>query len=348
MTYPTLTFASARALIQGCIASRQNMLLLGAPGVGKSSLVLGLDDPRPVEVIIASTCDPTDFGGLPVVQGDSFTRIPMAQIRRAANEPIILFFDEITTAAPSVQAACLRGLSERVFGDIKLHPDTIMIAAGNPPEQAPGGYDLAPPTVGRFGIWNFEPTNAEFREYFATLGDDGSDLRSWAEDFSATASHAPDLIQAVPPESAVRDAAQWAAPRNWERAFRILAACPGADDTLQFSILAGCVGESGAASYLGIRKLRAHLPSVESIVADPEGAPVPETVEYQIGALGLLANVAATDTGSAWLYASRLRPEVGAACAAALKAKPWRGKKHTAAGRRAMAKLVGRVGAALR
>jgi len=347
-TYPVLDFTTARVLVAAACRSGQNVLLMGAPGVGKSALMLGLDDPRPRGVIIASTCDPTDFGGIPVVQGDRFSRIPMAQIRRAADEPMILFLDEITTAAPAIQAACLRGLSERVFGDVRLHPETVIVAAGNPIEQAPGGFDLAAPVVGRFGIWTFRPTLDEFRGYFAELGDEGSPLRAWAEDWAATTQHEPGLVEIDPPEASIQDGAQWAAPRNWERAFRMLAATDAPSDDLQFLILSGCVGQHAAASYLGIRKLRAHLPSVAQIADDPESAMVPETIDYQIGALGLLANVASIETGAAWIYASRLRPEVAMACASALRRRPMRGKKHAAAGRKAQVKLMGQIGRALK
>lgn len=358
-TYENLSFSAASlAVVRAHVGANQPLLLMGPPGVGKTALAAALAEmfDLPLETIIASTCDPTDFGGFPVVRPDgAFDRVPMRQIQNASQRPSLLFLDEISTAAPEVQAALLRGCSgDRTFGDCVLHADTVIMAAANPPEQAPGGHELAAPLTGRFSIYDFCPTLPEVFEYFNDLGEDGSTLRAMALDLTATAEHMPELFQLRPPQAAVVDGALWAAPRDWEAGLRTCAVAKDDpaidfDEDLAYTILAGRIGEQAATGFIAVRKLRVHLPTVADICADPESALMPENPDYQIGALGLLAQVAATEPGAAWIYALRLSDEIKAAAGRALLRRlPSGGSdRFTAPGRKARARIIGQVGADL-
>ena len=350
--YPTLSFGNAD-LIKGCIKADQPVLLIGSPGVGKTSLMhdLAAEVGLPLVVIIASTCDPTDFGGFPVVRADgAFDRVPMRAIRTASDKPCLLFLDEISTAPPQVQATLLQGVWAREFGDVTLHEGTRIVAAANPADQAPGGYELAAPLIGRFSVYDFDPTIDEVRGYFNKLGAEDSKLREFAIDLAATSQHAPELFQMHPPQAAVTEGAKWASPRDWERGMRSWAEMEGSPIDVVSLILGGAVGETMADAFIGIRKLRVHLPTVQDILKDPEKAKMPAEVDHQIGALGLLANVAQTDVWPAWVYCERLAEEVGAAATRALlamsrdstKKSKWRTK-----GQKALTNMLGKIGAAL-
>lgn len=349
-TYSQLSFSTGRVVLRAHIEANQPVLIMGSPGVGKTTIVgdVARELGRKCWVLIASTYESVDFGGLPKDNGEAFDRIPCRQILEASKEPGILFFDEITTASPQVQAALLRGILERVFGDVRLHPDTVIVAAANPVDQAPGGYEMAPPLTGRFSIYDFAPKLPEVQGYFNRLGNEDSQLRELALDLAATWEHAPDLLQLDPPQAAINEGAKWASPRDWDRALNVWATCPTAGDDLAYQLLAGSVGEHAAAGFMGIRKLRVHLPGIGEIVKDPAGVKVPDDPTYQVGAIGLLANVASQDCYSAWIYAARLRDEIGAAAARALLSR----KRHGAAKRKqlgnlALTKLLGRIGADL-
>jgi hypothetical protein len=104
------------------------------------------------------------------------------------------------------------------------------------------------------------------------------------------------------------------------------------------------VGEEKAAGFLGIRKLRKHLPSVDEIHAKPDKAKVPEQRDRQIAALGLLSRVADKDTWAAWVYADRLLPEIAAASGRVLMTRTPRGKsKWAQPGKQAQVKLLAKV-----
>src|SRR6202042_2804518 len=62
----------------------------------------------------------------------------------------LVFFDEISTAPPAVQAALLRVVLERTVGDLTLPDAVSVVAAANPPERAADGWALSPPLANRF------------------------------------------------------------------------------------------------------------------------------------------------------------------------------------------------------
>lgn len=129
------------------------MLFWGPPGVGKTAAVdrttraAGL----PLEVVLASIREPADFAGLPIVtEGGVRLAAPDWARRLATHGRGAAFLDEVSTATPATQAALLRVVLDRVVGDCALPPGVRILAAANPPEQAAGGWDLAPPLAMRF------------------------------------------------------------------------------------------------------------------------------------------------------------------------------------------------------
>lgn len=360
-TYPDADFRTARCILLAAAKSRRNVLLLGSPGIGKTALLESAEFlallaaetgiKRVTRTIIASQCDPIDSRGVIHLHDGVADMVPIGVLREACERPILLFLDELTTAPSSVFNSFLRMLSERVVGDTPLHPDTIIVAAGNPLHQVAGGGDMPCMVTGRFSpILNLVPAREEVISWFERYGDPGSALRAWAVDFAATLAVSPDLLQMDPPDASINGGASWGAPRAWANGLAVVAAMPvGAPEGVEYTILAGSVGKHGAASFLGIRKLRVHLPSVEMIDKDPGTALVPDNADYQIGALGLLAHVAEINSFAAWIYADRLRPEIGAAASSMLLRRPDCGPKGMAtAGQRAKIKAVARVGSALR
>jgi DNA polymerase III delta prime subunit len=316
---PRVNIAQARLALMTAMEANVPVLFIGDPGVGKTAVTnaVARELKIPCATLIGSTCDPTDIGGLPVVRigGNGLDRIPLNVINQVAEKPGLLFLDEIATAPPAVQAAMLRGLLERVFGDVALHPDSRVCGATNPPEQSPGGSELSAPLIGRVMMMHFQPSAEEVQSYFEDLGDDGSKLRAEASDFSLTCRVAPDLLEIAIPKSAEQGNVPWGAPRAWERAVRMLAALPeGTERTMQANVLAGNIGRPRAVQYMAIRDMRLQLPSVDDILRDPEAVMVPKEHDKQIGAVGLVARVAERDKWCGYIYANRLIPELRAAC----------------------------------
>ena len=321
---PTVSFSEASDLLTIAMSANTPVLLLGDPGIGKSALaqLVAQRISKPLVTLLGSTMDPTDVAGIPFLRmdGKAVDRFPLEAIRQACEAPCVLFLDEISCAPPAVQAALLRLILERKAGDATLHEGTRVMAAANPPEQAPAGFELSAPLMGRVCAVKLRPKMEEVLDFFASVGVEGSKLRQHCEDFALTCAAQPDLLQIDIPADCVTGNAPWGAPRSWERALRSQAQ---ADEMGMLTTAAdacaalmdGSVGKRQSTAYRAILKLRKNLPTVEEICKSPETARMPEDSKEQISVIGLIGHVANVNTWAACLYIARLpRPEYRQAC----------------------------------
>lgn len=332
---PTAGFRTTEDMIRIACLANKAVLLIGDPGIGKTSIIrkVGAELGMEVHELLGSTLDPTDVGGLPVKHTDPngravVERVPLKAIRDACDKPVILFLDELASAPAAVQAAFLRLILDRVAGDLRLHPDSIVMAATNPPEQTPGGFDLTAPIMGRVSVVKFRPEDDEVLEYMRALGDHESDdefKRALADEssiFAAIADQTPELIQIDIPKVAVQGGQPWASPRQCESMLRLRATAQvaGMDPlgTAVFNLMAGCIGYNAAIVYNGVLKMITELPSAQEISDDPENAKLPPEGSKQIAALGLMPRIAKLNYYSAYIYAARMKREYGLAAHKAL------------------------------
>jgi hypothetical protein len=133
--------------------------LHGSPGIGKTARVR---QASAAVGLISKTVNlggrqPEDASGAPFVTKNQHGQevIVIACILGAVNElnahgSGVLFFDELTCARPATQGAFLSAMDERRVGDVQFRPRVRVVAAGNPPEEAAGGFMLQPPMANRF------------------------------------------------------------------------------------------------------------------------------------------------------------------------------------------------------
>ncbi|MDX3099903.1 ATP-binding protein [Nonomuraea angiospora] len=227
--------SAVRAAVAVAVAANLPVILWGAPGTGKTSSVLALGARLglPVEVVVGSIREPSDFSGLPVLRdGGTWFAPPRWAERLAAAGHGLLFLDELTTAPPAVQAAMLRVVLERTVGDLTLPDEVRIVAAANPPDQAADGWDLSAPLANRLIHLHWQVEAADIAEGFATgfAVPEPAPAPSPAAVARARALVGaflrvrPELVLAVP-DSPERAGRGWPSPRSWEMAARAVAAC---------------------------------------------------------------------------------------------------------------------------
>jgi MoxR-like ATPase len=295
-------------------------LLWGSPGTGKSSAVSALAESLnwPIEVVIGSIREPSDFAGLPVISGGTVQLAPPAWAQRLSSAGHgLLFLDELTTAPPAVQAAMLRVVLERVVGDTQLPAKVRVVAAANPPEDAADGWELAPPLANRLVHLNW-PVNAKDIARGLAVGFPRPPLSGFERPagpkqvIAARATVAaflelrPALVLQMPRGAAAGQG--WPSPRSWEATTTLLAAARAANARPEViaTLVTGAVGEGAALEFLSWME-NLDLPDPSAVLADPDSFELPRRSDRAFAVLTSVAAVAvAADDKDTWDAAWRV------------------------------------------
>ncbi|MBX3089865.1 MAG: ATP-binding protein [Cryobacterium sp.] len=303
-----------------CISGRVPVLLWGNPGEGKTAVVESARNQGwHVETVIVTHSEPADFAGLPVVNSlGSVDLAPPSWAKRIAEHEgrSIIFFDEFSTASPSLQAAALRPLTHYEVGAITLPKTASFVAAANPADVAAAGWELTAPTASRFvhldwalpyevyaeglvtGRWPSLPVYEEPSEYPIALERErvfiSGFLRARASQLSSI------------PKSATNRGRAFPTPRTWDYASRLLAFARvvGAGDSVLQLLAAGCIGDATAHEYLRWVSVQ-DLVDPEVLLRDPSSADFTGVRVDRIYVLlqSLLAAVSRENTPERWTAA---------------------------------------------
>lgn len=308
---PDQTTISALSLAVG---ANVPVIVWGPPGCGKTTTVTAMAHANgwPLEIVIASIREPSDFAGLPHLKGEGVAlAAPRWAERLAEHGRGMLFLDELSTAAPSVQAALLRVPIERTVGDLVLPPQVRIVAAANRQDEAAGTWDLSSPMANRFCHLPWDPSPRDIAEGFIS-GFQQPDIAKlppqWEEatsDHLASIGrflqHRPELALALPSDG-VNAGRAWPSPRSWEMAARLLAAAEaaGADERTVALLVSGAVGPRPSLEYLSWRK-DPYLPDPERVLVSPEQLEVPQRNDRALVLLdSVVAAVADDPTVERW------------------------------------------------
>lgn len=294
------------------------VLLWGAPGEGKTRLVeqtaAALD--RRCEVVIGSVREATDIAGLPVRDGNGVTFVPPAWARRCVEHPAsVLFFDELTTASPPVQAAMLRVVLDREVGDLRLPPEVSVVAAANPPEMSAGGDDLAPPLANRFCHLDWEADPGAWVQGMLTgwahpaLPEVPAGWRTtamrWRALLTAFIRARPSILRQLP-AAVTNQGRAWPSPRTWDVAHELAAAseAAGCPHAVTHALVSGTVGSGPAIEFLRFAE-EADLPDPEALLADPSSVQADARSDLLLAGIGGVVGAVAMQPsearwGAAW------------------------------------------------
>ena len=256
----TVKISEATTLITRAFKKKRPVFLWGPPGIGKSELVQGIGDSGELGSTLVidmrlALFEPTDLRGYPVpdVESGVMKWLPPADLPSkevaAQYDTVIVFLDEMNSAAPSVQAAGYQLILNRRIGQYELPDNVVMIAAGNRETDKGVTYRMPKPLENRFV--HFE-LRVDFQDWlnWAVQHDIDADVVGYL-------SFAKNDLYNFDPQSSSRG---FATPRAWTFTSELIEDADDLGDGLQTDLVAGCVGEGVAVKFMAHRKIAGDLP----------------------------------------------------------------------------------------
>jgi hypothetical protein len=259
----TVTATGARKAIMKCFAKKRPMFLWGPPGIGKSEVVADITKELGGHMIDLrlGQMDPTDIRGIPfynkdINKMDWAAPVDLPDEATASQYPIVvLFLDEMNSAAPAVQSAAYQLILNRRIGKYFLPDNVVMIAAGNRESDKGVTFRMPTPLANRF-------IHAEMKVDFPSWLD-------WAvknqihTDVVGYLSFAKQDLYDFDAKSSSR---AFATPRSWTFVSELLED-EDLDDVTATDLIAGTVGEGLAVKFMAHRKISGKLPKPEDVLS---------------------------------------------------------------------------------
>jgi hypothetical protein len=262
----TVTSVQARKSLLRAFSKKRPLFLWGPPGIGKSELVAEIAQELGGHMIDLrlGQMEPTDIRGIPFYNKDSGKMdwaepvdLPTAEF--ASQYPIVvLFLDEMNSAAPSVQAAAYQLILNRRCGKYFLPENVVLVAAGNRESDKGVTYRMPTPLANRFIHQEMRVDFASYQEWAVNNG--------IHPDVVGYLTFAKQDLYDFDPKSASR---AFATPRSWTFVSQILEDEDGDDDTIM-NLIAGTVGEGLAVKFMAHRKIAGRMPKPEDILSGKE------------------------------------------------------------------------------
>jgi hypothetical protein len=251
---------------------RHSIMIWGAPGIGKSSIVAQVAKAHHLEFtdLRLSQLAPTDLRGLPVPENGVSRWFPPVFLPRSGSG--ILFLDELNLAPPALQGVAQQLILDRKVGEYIVPEGWFIWAAGNRKEDRASVFDMPAPLANRFVHFEVEPDFDAFKAFALERG--------LHEQILGFLSFRPTLLHRMDD-----DRPAWASPRSWEIASSLHRA--GLD-------IGSAVGSPAAAEFYAFLEVYALLPSLEPILAGTSTASFPSEPSAQFAITTALATRAKT------------------------------------------------------
>lgn len=305
-------------------------LLLGEPGIGKSSLLGWLSSQRPDYNTAYIDVPNMDLGdiAMPVIDHETKTTryYPNARFRLHEGKPVIIMLDEYTKGFDPVKNMLhpMLEVHNPRLGDLPIASDSIVFLTGNLSSDGVGDHlkahtrnrlvhlTVRKPTAEEWLVWaannDIEPVVMAFVHQFphvlASYLDEGQENNLY-------------IFQ----PSKVQDAV--VSPRSLERLSNIVRVrAQFSADTL-IAAMKGAVGEAAARDMQAFIEYQDQLPTWESVIKHPKTAPVPDGAgATAVMIYGALERMDKSNINPWMEYLSRMEPEWQAAFCISLAKKP--------------------------
>lgn len=301
-TLTTITPKNAPYAIIDTIKAKRVPFLKGSPGIGKSDIIKQVAKVLNLKVIDIrlAQSDPTDLAGFPVrnPQTNRMEYAPLDTIPLEGDEiPInpkteqpyagwLILFDEITSAAPAVQAASYKIILDRLMNQTPIHNKVSIVTAGNLESDRAIVMKMSTALKSRFFHYHLETNLDEWLEEFAYPNNIHSDVISFLR-------YKPELLHNFDPDSAEDT---FPCPRTWEfvNDFINVAEEPLFSKPHHLICIAGAIGQGAAYEFKNAKDLFDNCPSLDEIIKSPMTAKLPEELS-QLFSISTLISSGATN-----------------------------------------------------
>jgi len=257
----TVSPNKAKASLRHAMKMQRPVFLWGPPGIGKSDVVAQIADSfdAPMIDVRLSLWEPTDIKGIPyfdsnlskMVWGEP-SELPDEEFA-SQHDNVVLFLDEMNSAAPAVQAAAYQLILNRRVGEYRLPDNVMIVAAGNREADKGVTYRMPAPLANRFVHLEMA---VSFDDWFGWAVDN-----KVHQDVVGYLQFAKQDIYTFDPKSPSRS---FATPRSWTFVSELLD--DGIDEGTTTDLVAGAIGEGLAVKFMAHRKVAANMPNPTDIL----------------------------------------------------------------------------------
>lgn len=295
-----LNAKQTRAFIETQMDCGNNVLVMGAPGIGKSDLVRQIAADRGINLIDLrlSTIDAVDLRGLPAIENGKAVFYPMGELPDEAKhgKEGILFLDELPQALMTVQNASFSLTLDKRIGEYHLPQGWKIVAAGNRVKDKSGANRLNAALANRFTHCMMGVSVDDWSQWALTKGNIPAELVAFIR-------FRPELLHSFDVDSTVN-----ATPRTWAMVANLMR--HGMSPDMELPLLAGTVGESAAVEFLAFLRVWRNLPNPDAVLMNPDSAEIPRDGATLYALCGALARKVTVRTiGNFLTYANRLPAE---------------------------------------
>lgn len=259
----TVTSSLTRKALLKAFQVKRPVFIWGPPGIGKSEVVASVTKELGglmIDLRMAQM-DPTDIRGIPFYNKETGVMdwappVDLPDQETADKYPIVvLFLDEMNSAAPSVQASGYQLVLNRRVGKYVCPDNVVIVAAGNRESDKGVTYRMPMPLANRF-------LHLEMRCDFDSW-------QQWAvqhgvhEDVVGYLMRNKQDLYDFDAKSSTR---AFATPRSWTFVSELLASEDDDADTT-YALVAGAIGEGLASKFGAHRKFVAQLPDPAEVLS---------------------------------------------------------------------------------
>ena len=324
----TVTLEQAAKLI---LASPENRyMLVGEPGIGKSSIQNALKAAKPTHETAYMDCASLDLGDIAMPHIDKETGTtryaPNARFKFHTGKPVIVMLDEFTKSPSPVQNMLhplLEAHNPRL-GDISVHPESYIFLTGNLSSDGVGD-NLKAHTKNR--IIKLHVSKPDSDSWLGWASNNGVDpivmafVHQYPHCMASYLDEGQDENPYIFNPRKVQDA--FVSPRSLERASNVLKRRDMLDSDSLIAALTGAIGEAAARDLQAFVEYQDQLPKWADIIDRPMEAKLPTGAgACSVMVFGAVTKVDKSNIAAFMQYIGRFEPEWQAAFAIHMAKNP--------------------------